>query len=48
MNKRIVALTERLKEEALANAERDVALAAEWFPMEEETCQIAQVSRREK
>jgi CopG family transcriptional regulator/antitoxin EndoAI len=29
-------LRERLKAEALANAGRDVALAAEWFPLEEE------------
>lgn len=30
------ALRDRLKREALANAERDVAMAAEWFPVEEE------------
>jgi hypothetical protein len=29
-------LRERLKAEALANAGRDVALAAAWFPLEEE------------
>ena len=29
-------LRERLKREALANAERDVAMAAEWFPLEQE------------
>lgn len=29
-------LRERLKTEALANAERDLALAAEWFPLEQE------------
>ena len=29
-------LRERLKAEALANAGRDVAIAAEWFPLEEE------------
>jgi CopG family transcriptional regulator / antitoxin EndoAI len=29
-------LRERLKAEALANAERDLSLAAEWFPLEEE------------
>jgi len=29
-------LRERLKQEALANAERDLQLAAEWFPLEEE------------
>jgi len=30
-------LRERLKLEALENAERDVAMAAEWFFLEEET-----------
>ncbi len=30
------SLRDRLKKEAMANAERDVALAAEWFPLEEE------------
>ncbi|HEV2961197.1 MAG TPA: hypothetical protein VG649_05175 [Candidatus Angelobacter sp.] len=30
------SLRERLKREALANAERDVAMAAEWFALEEE------------
>jgi CopG family transcriptional regulator/antitoxin EndoAI len=29
-------LRARLKQEALANAERDLAMAAEWFPLEEE------------
>ena len=29
-------LRERLKREAIANAERDVEMAAEWFPLEEE------------
>lgn len=29
-------LRERLKREALANADRDVEMAAEWFPLEEE------------
>ena len=29
-------LRARLKREALANAERDVSMAAEWFPLEEE------------
>jgi CopG family transcriptional regulator / antitoxin EndoAI len=32
-------LRERLKQEALANAERDLAMAAEWFPLEEEAWQ---------
>ena len=31
------SLRERLKREALANAERDVAMAAEWFALEEES-----------
>lgn len=31
------ALRGRLKREALANAERDLAMAAEWFPLEEES-----------
>jgi CopG family transcriptional regulator / antitoxin EndoAI len=30
------SLRERLKEEALANAARDLEIAAEWFPLEEE------------
>ncbi len=30
------SLRDRLKREALANAERDLAIAAEWFPLEEE------------
>jgi CopG family transcriptional regulator/antitoxin EndoAI len=29
-------LRAQLKREALANAERDLAMAAEWFPLEEE------------
>jgi CopG family transcriptional regulator/antitoxin EndoAI len=29
-------LRERLKHEAIANAERDLAIAAEWFPVEED------------
>jgi CopG family transcriptional regulator/antitoxin EndoAI len=33
-------LRERLKAEALANAGRDVALAAEWFPLEEEAARV--------
>jgi len=30
------SLRERLKQEALANASRDLELAAAWFPLEEE------------
>ena len=35
-------LRERLKQEALANAERDVQMAAEWFPLEEEAWRVGQ------
>jgi len=31
----------RLKEEAIANADRDLAIAAEWFPLEEEAARLA-------
>src|ERR1039457_2827426 len=30
-------LRQRLEQEALANAERDLQMAAEWFPLEEES-----------
>ena len=33
-------LRARLKEEAIANADRDLAIATEWFPLEEEAAQI--------
>ncbi len=39
-------LRKRLKEEALANAERDLALAADWFPLEEEISNRAGASKR--
>ena len=39
-------LRERLKAEALANAERDLAIAAEWFPLEEETARTFETSAR--
>jgi CopG family transcriptional regulator/antitoxin EndoAI len=39
------SLRERLKQEALANAERDLAMAAEWFPLEDEASEITQISR---
>jgi CopG family transcriptional regulator / antitoxin EndoAI len=32
-------LRARLKEEAIANADRDLAIAVEWFPLEEEAHQ---------
>ena len=34
-------LRAQLRQEALPNAERDLAMAAEWFPLEEETWQRA-------
>jgi metal-responsive CopG/Arc/MetJ family transcriptional regulator len=37
-------LRERLKAEALANSGRDVAIAAEWFPLEEETSRTLRLS----
>ncbi len=33
-------LRARLKKEAVANAERDLAIAAEWFPLEEEALRM--------
>jgi CopG family transcriptional regulator / antitoxin EndoAI len=41
-------LRARLKEEALANAERDLAMAAEWFPLEQEVVEGWEVGRRKK
>ena len=35
-------LRERLKQEALAHAARDLELAQEWFPLEEEAWRIAE------
>jgi len=40
------SLRDRLKREALANAERDVALAAEWFPLDEEISKSQGESKR--
>ena len=37
-----------LKEEAIANAERDLAIAAEWFPLDEEAARLAETSRSGK
>jgi CopG family transcriptional regulator/antitoxin EndoAI len=39
-------LRERLKQEALANAERDLHMAAEWFPLEEEAWLLAQRKKK--
>jgi CopG family transcriptional regulator/antitoxin EndoAI len=41
-------LRERLKQEALVNAERDLQMAAEWFPLEEEAWQVAQGPKRKR
>ena len=41
-------LRERLKQEALANAERDLQMAAEWFPLEEEAWRSAQGSKKKR
>jgi CopG family transcriptional regulator / antitoxin EndoAI len=38
-------LRSRLKEEAIANADRDLAMAAEWFPLEEEAWRTFEASR---
>jgi CopG family transcriptional regulator/antitoxin EndoAI len=42
------SLRERLKQEALVNAERDLQMAAEWFPLEEEAWQVVQDPKRKK
>lgn len=39
-------LRDRLKHEAIANAERDVALAVEWFPLEEEIAKAQSVAKQ--
>jgi len=41
-------LRERLKQEALANADRDLQMAAEWFPLEEEAWQVTQGRKPKK
>jgi CopG family transcriptional regulator/antitoxin EndoAI len=41
-------LRERLKQEALTNAERDLRMAAEWFPLEEEAWQLTQGQKKKK
>ena len=42
------SLRQRLKQEALSNAERDLQMAAEWFPLEEEAWQLAQGKKKKK
>ena len=39
-------LRERLKQEALTNAERDLQMVVEWFPLEEEAWQLAQGQKK--
>ena len=41
-------LRERLKQEAIANADRDLQMATEWFPLEEEAWQLAQSRKKKK
>jgi len=41
-------LRERLKLEARVNADRDLQMATEWFPLEEEAWQLAQGPKRKK
>lgn len=41
-------LRERLKEEALARAQRDVEMAADWFPLEEEALELASRTPRKR
>lgn len=41
-------LRDRLKVEAIANADRDLAIAADWFPLEEEAAAIAVSGRSRK
>jgi len=41
-------LRDRLKAEAIEGAERDLAMAAEWFPLEEEAAQLGEASRSRK
>jgi CopG family transcriptional regulator/antitoxin EndoAI len=42
------SLRSQLKEEAIANADRDLAMAAEWFPVEEEAWRTFEASRTKR
>ena len=42
------SLRERLKQEALTNADRDLQMATEWFPLEEEAWQLARGQKKKK
>ncbi len=37
-----------LKAEAIANTDRDLAIATEWFPVDEEAAQLAETGRSSK
>jgi hypothetical protein len=41
-------LRERLKAEALMNAGRDLAIAAEWSPLEEEAARMIEASTKSR
>jgi CopG family transcriptional regulator / antitoxin EndoAI len=41
-------LRSRLKEEAITNADRDLTMAAEWFPLDEEAWQTFEASRTKR
>ena len=41
-------LRARLKEEAITNADRDLAIAVEWFPLEEEAAQLSEAGPSQK
>ena len=41
-------LRELLKQEAQVNAQRDLELAADWFPLEEEAWQLASGAKKTK
>ena len=42
------SLRARLKEEAIENAGRDLAMAADWFPLEKEAWRTFEASRKPK
>ena len=41
-------LQQRLKQEAIANAERDLQMATEWFPLDEEAWQPPKARKKRK
>jgi len=44
----MASLRQQLKAGYQANTERDLAMAAEWFPLEEEAWQTSEISRSSK